>query len=332
MKIIKPTYFDTFRCIASSCPDSCCKEWDVLVDADKAALYRSLPGSLGDRLRQILKDEDGETYMTIEDRRCPMWREDGLCRIQAELGEAALCKTCRDFPRLTHDYGDFIEYGLELSCPEAARIILSTPDPRFTTEDVPGGEEPEYDALDMEILLRTRETARGILADYSHSTGETLALLLLYAYRAQAELNGIEASPVEDTDVLLNHAKKYARYGNHMEVLNFFKGLDILTPEWHERLESPSLAMWDNRYRILARYFVDRYWLQAISDFDLVGRVKLTVISCILVRLLGGDLVETAQLYSKEIENSIENVETILDAAYEEAIFSDVYLWGLLLS
>ena len=28
--------------------------------------------------------------------------------IQAELGEQALCKTCREFPRLTHDYGGFV--------------------------------------------------------------------------------------------------------------------------------------------------------------------------------------------------------------------------------
>ena len=65
MKLIKPDYFDSFRCIAGSCPDSCCKEWDVLVDADKAELYRSLPGALGDRLRQVLTDEDDEFYMTI---------------------------------------------------------------------------------------------------------------------------------------------------------------------------------------------------------------------------------------------------------------------------
>ena len=73
---------------------------------------------------------------------------------------------------------------------------------------------------------------------------------------------------------------------------------------------------------------MDRYWLQTISDFDLVGRVKFALISCIIVRLLGGDPVETAQIYSKEIENSIQNVEAILDAAYEEKIFADVYLWG----
>ena len=103
MLITKPDYFDRFRCIAGNCPDSCCKEWDVQVDDASAAFYRALPGALGDRLREVLRTEDGETVMTILDGRCPMWRGDGLCRIQAELGEGALCKTCREFPRLTHD-------------------------------------------------------------------------------------------------------------------------------------------------------------------------------------------------------------------------------------
>jgi len=331
MKLIKPTYFDTFRCIASNCPDSCCKEWDVLVDADKTSLYRALPGSLGDRLRQVLKEEEGEVYMTIENRRCPMWREDGLCRIQAELGEGALCKTCREFPRLTHDYGNFIEYGLELSCPEAARIILDTPSPVFITQEVSGGEVPDYDAADMELLLQAREIARCILADPSRSTGETLALLLIYAYQAQGELNGMDVAPFENGDALLEHAKKYARQEDYPEILNFFKDLEILTPEWEARLNAPSPTPWDNRYRTLARYFVDRYWLQAISDFDLVCRAKFAVISCIVVMLLGGDLIQTAQAYSKEIENSIENVEAILDAAYEHPAFADAHLWGLLL-
>ena len=328
MKTIKPSYFDTFRCIAGNCPDSCCKEWDVLVDEDKAALYRALPGTLGDRLRQVLKDEDGETYMTIENRRCPMWRDDGLCRIQAELGEEALCKTCRDFPRLTHDYGDFVEYGLELSCPEAARIILGTPEPQFVVTELPGGEEPEYDAMDMDILLRSRDAARAILADTSRSTEEALALLLAFGYHAQAELNGVEIASGFDGDALLEHSRKYAKLIDNKEILNFFKRLEILTPQWESRLTAPFPAPWDDRFRTLARYFVDRYWLQTISDFDLVGRVKFALISCIIVRLLGGDPVETAQIYSKEIENSIQNVEAILDSAYEEEIFADVYLWG----
>ena len=331
MKLTKPTYFDTFRCIAGDCPDSCCKEWDVLVDGDKAALYRSLPGDLGDRLRQVLKEEDGEIYMTIENRRCPMWRDDGLCRIQAELGEEALCKTCRDFPRLTHDYGDFMEYGLELSCPEAARIILETPVPQFVTVDAAGGEAPEYDATDMEILLRSRDAARAILADTARSVPESLALLLAYSYQAQAELNGVEIASGFDADMLLELAKKYGRFIDFKEIINFFKGLEILTPEWESRLNAPSPAPWDDRFRTIARYFVDRYWLQAISDFDLVGRAKFALLSCIVIRLLGGDLLQTAQSYSKEIENSIVNVDAILVATFDDPRFADVHIWGLLL-
>ena len=53
MIIRKPSYFDTFSCIASQCPDSCCKEWDVQVDDISAKYYRSLPGKLGDDLRTL---------------------------------------------------------------------------------------------------------------------------------------------------------------------------------------------------------------------------------------------------------------------------------------
>ena len=330
MRITKPSYFDSFRCIASACPDSCCKEWDVQVDDDKAAFYRSLPGSLGDRLREVLKEEDGETVMTIADGRCPMWRDDGLCRIQAELGHEALCKTCREFPRLTHDYGDFVEYGLELSCPEAARIILTTPAEMLNAE-IPGGAEPEYDEEAMDVLLRTRETARRILANTSRPVGETLALLLMYGYQAQNELDGAEEVPF-DQDATLAEARSFAGEGNTSLILAFFAGLEILTEDWAAMLHSPAPSAWSEAYLRLARYFVDRYWLQAVSDYDLVSRIKLAIISCLVIKTVGGDLHRTAQLYSKEIENDIDNVEAILDGAYASPAFTDDKLLGLLLT
>lgn len=328
MKIRKPAYFDTFRCVASACPDSCCKEWDVQVDEEKAAFYRTLSGDLGDRLREVLKEEDGGTVMTIIGGQCPMWRADGLCRIQAELGGDALCKTCREFPRLTHDYGDFVEYGLELSCPEAARIILSAP-AGMLTEDIPGGEAPEFDEEAMAVLLRTREDARQIL-DTASRPEEGLALLLMYGYHAQSELNGAEGADF-DSDAALNAARHFARPGDLAQMVAFFRKLEILTPEWAARLECTNPGAWEPRHLLLARYFVDRYWLQAVSDFDLVSRVKLAVISCLLIRELGGDLISTAQLYSKEIENDIDNVESVLDAAYAQPAFTDARLLGSLL-
>ncbi len=331
MKIYRPDYFDKFRCIADRCPDSCCKEWDVQVDETAAEYYRSLPGALGDRLREVLRDEDGETVMTILDGRCPMWREDGLCRIQAELGEGALCKTCREFPRLTHDYGDFVELGLELSCPEAAKFILNAAPAVPVVEAVDGGDEPEYDAEAMSVLKATREKVLEILSDSSRPVGEVLALALLYGYQAQSELDGGEAMPF-DPDAALDSVKDLIKPSDPREMLDFFLSLELLTPEWEALLRSPTPGSWNGRYLALARYLVQRYWLQAVSDYDLYSRVKFIVIACLLVKHLGGDIFRTAQLFSKEIENDVDNVEAVLDAAYGHPAFTDDKILGMLLA
>ena len=323
-----PSYFEQFRCIAAACPDSCCKEWDVAVDGDSARIYRRMHGALGEDLRRHLYEEEGEWYFAITDGRCPMWRDDGLCRIQAELGHDALCKTCREFPRLTHDYGVFTEYGLELSCPEAAGMILSALE-GWTEREVPGGEAPEYDREAMQVLLRTRQEALALLRQ-DRPVGETLALLMMYGYQAQTELDGGQSLPF-DPEKALQEARGFARDGDEKAVLAFFKDLEILSPDWLQRLEHPEPGPWLPQLRNLARYFVERYWLQAVSDYDLVGRVKLAVISCVTIRILGGDLLQTAQMYSKEIENDADNVCAILDGAYEAPAFTDEKILSLLL-
>lgn len=329
MQIRKPAYFDHFRCLAGACPDSCCKEWGVAVDAGSAARYRALDGALGDRLREVLSDEDGETYLSIVDGRCPMWRNDGLCRIQAELGEEALCATCRAFPRLTHDYGNFIEYGLELSCPEAARLILSE-DASCVCTQVDAAASAEYDPEVMDILLRTRETARDLLADRRYTVPEALALLLMFASYVQPAIDGDEMN-IFIPELALDSAKHFAKRSDCSEMLAFFADLEILTDEWRTRLCAPTPRAWDERDRAIARYLIDRYYLQAVSDYDLVSRIKFIVISCIVLRHLGGDLLRTAQLYSKEIENDADNVDALLDAAYLCPAFTDEKLLGALL-
>lgn len=332
MRIFKPVYYDHFRCIADQCPDSCCKEWEVQVDEDTAARYRALPGELGQRLRQVLIDDpEWGTVMAIQNGCCPMWRSDGLCRIQAELGHDALCQTCRDFPRLRHDYGTFVQLQLELSCPEAARIILSSPLAPLLVEEVPGGDMPEYDPADMDILLRTQQTALALLANTNFSVPQALALLLLYGYHAQSILDGA-AEISFDPFASLSTGTALVKDVTPLPLADFFTQLEILTPQWAQRLAVPAEnGPWQDQYRNLASYFVERYWLQAICDYDLAGRAKFAVISCLLIHDLGGDFVSTAQLYSKEIENSAENVEAILDGAYTEPAFTDQRILARLL-
>ncbi len=332
MDIFFPKYYKEFACIASLCPDSCCKEWSVDVDEDAARFYRGLTGPLGDRLRQVLQDTPDGTVMTIENGRCPMWRQDGLCRIQAELGHDALCKTCREFPRLRHDYGDFVELGLEMSCPEAARLILSDAEGLWETQSESGKGVPEYDREMMGILRRTRMEFLDFLSSTPLPIPHILAVLLLYAYDVQEELDGGETA-VLTSERYLNDIAKLPLQGDIIGLLDFFLELEILTPQWKFRLQAPAKApAWNMQYKALLRYFISRYWLQAISDFDIVCRAKFAIIACVLIGYLGGNLIKTAQLFSKEIENDPDNMDAILGGAYTARALTDLNLLGLLLT
>ncbi len=330
MEITKPRYYDRFRCIAAQCPDSCCKEWAVQVDDRSAAKYRALPGPLGDRLRRALAQEDGETVLAIENGRCPMWRQDGLCQIQMELGEEGLCQVCRSYPRLRHDYGDFVELGLELSCPEAARLILETPAEPPVRIQQPGGDEAGYDRDAMDCLRASRARALEILDDSTYSPGQALALLLLYGCQAQEALDGAEEVEFLPEDAL-ETGMELAGPFDLPEFFSFFTSLEILTQKWVALLRQPHRLALPPRTRALARYLVERYWLQAVADYDLTCRVKFIIIACLLVGALGGDYLQTAQLFSKEIENDAGNVDAILDAAYTCPAFTDSRLLGMLL-
>ena len=118
MKKVKPKYFDAFKCVADRCPDTCCAGWDVEIDDASAENYKNESGGLKQYFdRHLTTDEDGYIF-SLENGRCPLLNENNLCRIQLEKGEAALCDTCRIFPRYFDDYGEIRETGLGSAAPK----------------------------------------------------------------------------------------------------------------------------------------------------------------------------------------------------------------------
>ena len=318
-------YYDRFHCLAGACPDSCCKEWDVAVDPETAQRYVNLKTDLGHRLRQVMVlQEDGSAWIQNEKGRCPLWQEDGLCRIQRELGAEALCQVCRDFPRLYHDYGAFVELGLELSCPEAARLIFSAPPEPFLETKVPGGEEAAVSPT-LALLLESRERALALLEG---SPAQALTALFFYGLQVQDALDFEEETcPLPAPAVVPPLPKK----GSFSALRDFFRNLDILTDRWRQLLDTPPLSQpLPEDALALAQYFLDRYWLQALSDGDLMCRVKAVLAACLLLTSLPGDFRANAQLFSKEIENSPENWDAVLDAMYTEPAMTDSALLWLL--
>ena len=127
MKHAQFDYVNQFHCLAGGCPDTCCKDWQIILDEDALARYRAMPGPLGEQVRAALVTENGETRFREEGGRCVLLRDDGLCPIQAAYGAEALCRTCYTHPRFTEEYGQTAELTLR----GGARQTL-------TQDDLPG--------------------------------------------------------------------------------------------------------------------------------------------------------------------------------------------------
>ena len=149
MSIWYPSFYPAFRCRADRCRHSCCRGWEIDVDEDSAELYRSLPGELGEELRQALfSDEEGWHFRLDEEERCPFLESDGLCRLIKRLGEEALCDICALHPRFFEELDADELWGLGLSCEEATALLLKEKELRFVCRE--SGE-----SLDLPGLLRS---------------------------------------------------------------------------------------------------------------------------------------------------------------------------------
>lgn len=116
-------FYDDFTCLASNCPNTCCRGWRITIDPDTVNKYRSQKGLLGLRLRamtSIGKDKEIARIMG----RCVNETREGLCFLQRDGLIDLMPLICRMYPRRGILIGDELEVTFELSCPLTARLFL----------------------------------------------------------------------------------------------------------------------------------------------------------------------------------------------------------------
>ena len=98
---------------------------------------------LGPRLRELVSirtdssSDDNYARIDLNGPGCPFLSE-GWCAIQKKLGEAYLPIMCSAYPRVMNVVDDVLQRSLDLSCPEAARLVLLDPNPmQFDEEEGP---------------------------------------------------------------------------------------------------------------------------------------------------------------------------------------------------
>lgn len=131
---LKPRFVERFRCIGASCEDTCCSGWTVHVDKKTYKAYRKESVPALERMMANMTRLEGmgdRAYGAIrtvgEQQQCPALH-DGICSVQAHLGESYLPEVCHEYPRTNRSLDGQVEQAITLSCPEAARLALLAED------------------------------------------------------------------------------------------------------------------------------------------------------------------------------------------------------------
>ena len=343
MKLYEPCFAAQFHCLAGACPDTCCKDWEIILDEKTLARYRALPGVFGDEVRNALTtDAEGDTMFRLTDGHCPLLSSDGLCRVQLSLGEEALCDTCRAHPRFYEEYGQTKELTLSISCPAAIDLLFAqeTPIKFVCCED--GAPVSGCNDLDPDryfALRRARDTAISITQNRALPISDRLSLLLLFAVRLQrlidaeayGRLDGLLARFSDDRAVrrALARAKRMqSKPSAFFPCWMLLNNMEHLTQEFPRMLDSQSMqrpqrvfdpdfsAQWEH----LTVYFLWRYFLKASVDGQVLSQTESCLLHVLCIAALFScqdarnlqTLSTLASLYSKEVEHSDENLRLLL--------------------
>jgi lysine-N-methylase len=140
-KYLQPRSYHAFRCIGADCEDTCCVGWIVNIDKHTYESYQHCDDAeLGLRLHDLVtinpasNSDDNYARIDLSGPGCPFLSE-GLCSVHNKLGEQYLSIMCATYPRVMNVVDDVLQRSLDLSCPEAARVVLLDPSPIEFDED-----------------------------------------------------------------------------------------------------------------------------------------------------------------------------------------------------
>jgi len=382
MEYIYPEYFYDFQCEASKCSDTCCAGWGIAIDDVSLKNYQKYPGFFGNRLRNSIDWEEGtfEQY----NGRCAFLNEDNLCDIYTEAGKEMLCKTCTRYPRHYEEYENLREISLSLSCPAAARMILGTEKKLTFTSSCRETPEEEYEEFDFFLftkLQEIREYLYEVIQNREWSIEFRMALILSVSHDLQLRISRKHLYQIDEllkryrTQAFIRTAKKKfdAFKGQGMErriqmrkLLRRLYRLEVLRPDWTELLKKQEQKLYheltqeeyeaacrefadyykekEYEFEQLLMYFVFTYFCGAVYDEDAFSKVKLSVVSTMLIRELDmgtwlmkdkqftfEDQVEISHRYAREVEHSEPNMEAMEYMAAEEDVFElEPLLTGIL--
>ncbi|MBS4839501.1 MULTISPECIES: flagellin lysine-N-methylase [Clostridium] len=222
LKIVMPDYFKQFKCIGGKCEDSCCIGWDIDVDEKTFRQYMKLDNEEFNTIlaKNMQKNHEcsnefidyGKVQLNKE-KRCPLLNECNYCIIHSKLGEEYLSNTCSHFPRVLNKVDEDYEISLDVSCPEAARIVLENRSGfEFEKDDMElkkyiiAGEidtnDEEYEDHPIKYFKEIREFCIRIIKNRKFDLSERLYILGDFLYE-------VEEKSCDDSEMICGFIESY---------------------------------------------------------------------------------------------------------------------------
>ncbi len=348
MYYLYPDYYKKFHCTADKCIDTCCAEWQIVIDDDSLEKYGKYEGDYQQTLCQNIDWEEG-VFEHNKRGKCAFLRGDNLCDMYIHMGAGSLCSTCREYPRHTEEFENLREITLSLSCPEVAKIVMNTTEPVtfISKEDDEDESYEDFDYFLFSELEDVREEMICIMQNRSISIGDRIGEILQISASIQRHYDAgslILWKEFDESDrVRVNDEYEFFE----RVFLFLFEEFEILYPQWAEVLVESRLFLFSEGREVfeqnkeefetwwntsgltpleivleqLVVYFISVYLLGAVYDENVLGKIDACIGHTIEIYLLllgrwlkhgelaMDDVMEVVYRYSREIEHSDENLE-----------------------
>ncbi|MDD6615331.1 MAG: flagellin lysine-N-methylase [Lachnospiraceae bacterium] len=356
MKYTVPDYYNQFQCIAGECPATCCAGWQIVIDEKTLNRYRNCKTTLGNRLRNSIDWKSG-TFLQYdrrcafldENNLCDLYTEAGpdmLCRTCRRYPrhveefenerEISLSLSCPVAARLIMGRSEKV-------------IFLSKEDLREEKED------ENFDFFLYSALQDSRSLMIQILQDREKGIGFRMAKILGLAHDIQNRIDARRIFDIENLLERYGRAGADSKLKNRLqgyvnteraakikkEMRMLLEELEVLDPEWtaqrnewdkildevSEKTDSEAESGTDTFAAVASQkeleceqlmvYFIYTYFCGAVYDGDALSKVKMAIVSTLLIQelefaeqLSAGRVLtleertKVAWRYSRELEHS----------------------------
>ena len=220
-------------------------------------------------------------------------------------------------------------------------------------------------------LLQSRKIVMDIIQDRTIDLRKRAVVALLFVDEIQEKIDESEIKEIKSVrekyldkgflEEIINELEEYrdnegSKYDDMHEYFKVFKDLKHITPDDPLGLNDALRYFWqtdedeelyiikhrqfeeyynDKLYKFenILVYFVFRYFMKAVFDYDILAKIKTALVSYMIIRELAvvryienneftdEDMVDIAHTYSKDIEHLEENIEALAELFETNDVF-----------